>query len=64
FTRPIVDHVLRNYDAVLKVDGEIGDKKLYDPRSYLKAAEQAMSERVAQACSDLRSDGKSLFKQV
>jgi len=64
FTRPIVDHVMRNYDAVLKVDGEIGDKKLYDPRSYLKAAEQAMSERVGVACSDLRSKGQSLFGQI
>jgi len=61
FTRPIVDHVMRNYDAVLKVDGEIGDKKLYDPRSYLKAAEQSMSERVQVACADLRSEGRSLF---
>lgn len=61
FTRPIVDHVMRNYDSVLKVDGEIGDKKLYDPRSYLKAAEQSMSERVATACRDLLSDGKTLF---
>jgi fructose-bisphosphate aldolase class II len=63
FTRPIVDHVMKNYDGVLKIDGEIGDKKLYDPRSYLKAAEQAMSERVGRACSDLRSEGKTLFGQ-
>ncbi len=64
FTRPIVDHVMRNYDGVLKIDGEIGNKKLYDPRSYLKAAEQSMSERVAVACSDLRSQGQSLFGQI
>lgn len=64
FTRPIADHMFRNYDAVLKVDGEIGDKKLYDPRSYLKAAEQGMSERVAVACGDLLSTGKTLFGQV
>ncbi len=64
FTRPIVDHVMKGYDAVLKIDGEIGDKKLYDPRSYLKKAEQSMSERVSVACSDLLSEGKSLFGQI
>jgi len=64
FTRPIVDHMMTNYEAVLKVDGEIGNKKLYDPRSYLKKGEQAMSERVGKACSDLLSDGKSLHGQV
>jgi len=64
FTRPIVDHVMTNYDAVLKIDGEVGNKKLYDPRSYLKKAEQAMSERVCVACSDLRSEGNTLFGQI
>ncbi|MEJ2204534.1 MAG: class II fructose-bisphosphate aldolase [Gemmatimonadota bacterium] len=64
FTRPIVDHMMKGYDAVLKIDGEIGNKKLYDPRSYLKAAEQGMSERVVVACGDLLSEGKSLFGQV
>ena len=28
---------------MLKVDGEIGNKKVYDPRSYLKAAEKGMA---------------------
>ncbi len=64
FTRPIVDHVMKNYDAVLKIDGEIGNKKLYDPRTYLKKAEQSMAERTAVACSDLLSEGKTLFGQV
>lgn len=64
FTRPIVDHVMRNYDAVLKIDGEIGNKKLYDPRSYLKAAEQSMSERVSVACGDLLSEGRTLHAQI
>jgi fructose-bisphosphate aldolase class II len=61
FTRAVADHMLRNYDAVLKVDGEVGNKKKYDPRSYLKAAEEAMSVRVGEACDDLGSTGKSLF---
>jgi fructose-bisphosphate aldolase class II len=64
FTRPIVHHMMKGYDAVLKIDGEIGDKKLYDPRSYLKAAEQAMSERVCVACGDLLSEGKTLWGQI
>ena len=64
FTRPIVDHLMTNYDAVLKIDGEIGNKKLYDPRSYLKAAEQGMSDRVCVACHDLLSEGKTLFGQI
>jgi fructose-bisphosphate aldolase class II len=57
FTRPIVDHVFRNYDGVLKVDGEVGNKKTYDPRSWGKAAEASMAERVVRACEDLRSAG-------
>ncbi len=60
FTRPIADHMLHNYEGVLRVDGEMGDKKLYDPRSYLKKAEVSMKQRVLQACEDLRSLGKSI----
>jgi fructose-bisphosphate aldolase class II len=59
FTRPIVDHMFKNYDGVLKVDGEVGNKKAYDPRSYLKAAETGMAARVQQACEDLLSAGQS-----
>jgi fructose-bisphosphate aldolase class II len=59
FTRPIVGHMFTNYDGVLKVDGEVGNKKVYDPRSYLKKAEAGMTERVVQACEDLLSAGQS-----
>jgi fructose-bisphosphate aldolase class II len=45
---------------VLKIDGDVGNKKVYDPRSYLKQAEQSMAARVVQACEDLRSTGRSL----
>lgn len=62
FTRPIVDHMFRNYDGVLKVDAEVGSKKHYDPRSYLAAAEAGMAERVKQAASDLRSAGTTMFQ--
>jgi len=61
FTRPIADWMLKNYDGVLKVDGEVGNKKVYDPRTYLKAAEGGMAKRVSQACDDLKSTGKSLL---
>src|SRR6476469_4680866 len=46
FTRPVVAHMFNNYDGVLKIDGEVGNKKAYDPRSYLKAAEQGMAARI------------------
>ena len=62
FTRPIADHMLKNYDGVLKVDGEVGNKKVYDPRTYLAAAEKGMAERVKQAVKDLRGEGTTLFK--
>ncbi|MFH1277536.1 MAG: class II fructose-bisphosphate aldolase [Candidatus Eisenbacteria bacterium] len=60
FTRPIVDHVMKNYDGVLRIDGEVGDKKLYDPRGYLKKAEEGMAARVMRAVDDLRSSGTTL----
>lgn len=60
FTRPIADHMLKNYDGVLKVDGDVGNKKNYDPRGYLKLAEKAMAARIGQSCDDLLSSGKTL----
>jgi fructose-bisphosphate aldolase, class II len=57
FTRPIAGHMFTNYDGVLKVDGDVGNKKDYDPRSYGKAAEVGMAQRVAEACQDLMSAG-------
>jgi fructose-bisphosphate aldolase class II len=60
FTRPLAGHMFTNYDGVLKVDGEVGNKKAYDPRSYLKKAEASMSERVVEACNDLHSAGRSV----
>ncbi|QQR99483.1 MAG: class II fructose-bisphosphate aldolase [Austwickia sp.] len=57
FTRPIAEWMMRNFDGVLKIDGEVGNKKQYDPRAWGKSAEQGMTERVIQACNDLRSAG-------
>ena len=62
FTRPIADHMFKNYDGVLEVDGEVGRKKDYDPRTYLGLAEAAMAQRVKQAVTDLRGNGKTMFK--
>ena len=59
FSRPIAEHMFKNYDGVLKIDGEVGNKKVYDPRSYMKKAEQAMADRVQRACEDLRSAGRT-----
>jgi len=61
FTRPVATHVISNFEGVLKIDGEIGNKKHYDPRSYLKAGEKGMADRVAKACNDLLSSGKSIL---
>ena len=59
FTRPVAGHMFSKYDGVLKIDGEVGDKKAYDPRSYLKAAEAGMAARVVEACEHLLSAGQS-----
>jgi fructose-bisphosphate aldolase class II len=64
FTRPIVDHVMKNYDGILMIDGECGNKKAYDPRGYLKKGEAGMSARIARACDDLLSTGKTLFGKI
>ncbi len=62
YTRPIAGHMFANYDGVLKIDGEVGAKKLYDPRSYSKAAEKNMAARVVQGCEDLRSAGMTVSR--
>jgi fructose-bisphosphate aldolase, class II len=61
FTRAIADHCFRNYDGVLRVDGEVGNKKAYDPRSYLILAEKAMAARVVRAATELRSAGTTMM---
>jgi fructose-bisphosphate aldolase, class II len=62
YTRAVADHFFRNYDGVLKVDGEVGRKKAYDPRAYLGAAEGAMAARVEQAVAQLRGTGTTLAR--
>ncbi len=60
YTRPVAGWMLANYDGVLKIDGEVGNKKMYDPRAWGKAAEAGMSARVVEACENLRSAGHSI----
>jgi fructose-bisphosphate aldolase class II len=62
FTRPVADHMLKNYDGVLKIDGEVGNKKAYDPRAWGKLAEHGLAQRVVLACENLRSTGTTLAK--
>jgi fructose-bisphosphate aldolase class II len=62
FSRAIADHFFKNYDGILKVDGEVGNKKAYDPRSYLTLAETALAERVKQAVTELRAAGTTMMK--
>ena len=64
FTRPVAAHMCENIEGVLKIDGEIGNKKVYDPRSYLKKAEKSMAQRVGQACDDLLSVDKTIIRDV
>jgi len=64
YTRPVVDFFLKNYDQVLKIEGEVGSKKHYDPRTWSKLAEASMAERVKQAVSDLRATGTSLLNNA
>ncbi|HEY0186617.1 MAG TPA: class II fructose-bisphosphate aldolase [Cellulomonas sp.] len=60
FTRPVVAHMFSNYDGVLKVDGEVGNKKAYDPRVWGKAAEAGLAARLVEAATQLRSAGHKL----
>ena len=60
FTRPVVDHMLVNYEGELKVEGEVGNKKIYDPRGWLKKDKANMAAQVIQSCQDLNSAGKCL----
>jgi len=63
YTRPVVDFMLKNYDQVLKLDGEVGVKGKYDPRAWLKLAENGLKNRMIKACEDLKSVGTTIFKR-
>ncbi len=62
FSRPVVDHILSNYAGMLKIDGEVGNKKQYDPRAYNKKGETGMAERIQKAAEDLKSAGNSIYQ--
>jgi fructose-bisphosphate aldolase, class II len=60
FSRAVVDHMFKNYDGMLKIDGEVGNKKMYDPRAWLKLARAGMANRIVEACDALKSSGKTM----
>ncbi len=60
YSRAVIDHMMKNYDQVLKVENEVGSKKFYDPRAWMKKAEISMRDRVCQSIKDLKSEGKTL----
>ena len=60
FTRPVVDWMMTNYEGVLKIDGEVGNKKKYDPRAWGKEAEAGMAARVVEAAERLGSVGTKM----
>jgi fructose-bisphosphate aldolase class II len=62
FTRAIADHCFKNYDGVLRVDGDVGSKQAYDPRPYMARAEKAMAARVVRATTELRSAGTTMMQ--
>ena len=63
YSRGAADHFFKNYDQVMKLDGGVGNKKFYDPRSWMKKAQESMANRVARACVDLRSQNQTLFSK-
>jgi fructose-bisphosphate aldolase, class II len=60
YTRAVADHMFAHYNGVLKLDGAVGEKKLYDPRAWGRKAEAAMARRVVEACVQLGSVGRSI----
>ena len=62
YTRSLADHIFMHYDGVLRVDGDPGDKRAYDPRAWGAVSESAMAQRVAQACTELGCEGRSLVR--
>ena len=60
YTRGVAGHMLSNYDGVLRIDGEVGNKKTYDPRAWGKVAENSMAQRVIEATQQLGSAGKKI----
>ena len=61
FTRAVADHMFKNYDGVLKVDGEVGVKQAYLASTWLDRGREGMAQRVVQACRELKSAGKMIL---
>jgi len=61
YSRPVVDHIMKNYDQMLKIEGEVGNKSFYDPRAWMKKGENGMTDRISSAIKDLKAEGQSLL---
>lgn len=64
FSKPIFLHMSKNIEGMLRIDGEVGNKKVYDPRAYLKLGEEGICKRLQIAASDLLSEGKTLCGKI
>jgi fructose-bisphosphate aldolase, class II len=62
FTRAVAGHVFANYDGVLRIDGGVGRKGAYDPRSWGRKAEAALASRVAEAVHLFGSSSRSVLR--
>jgi fructose-bisphosphate aldolase class II len=62
FTRAVADHMFTNYDGVLRVDGEVGRKAAYDPRTWGRKAEAALATRIAEAAQLFGSASRSVLR--
>jgi fructose-bisphosphate aldolase, class II len=60
FTRAAAEHMIDHREGVVAAEPASGDKRAYDPRAWGAKAEMAMAERVAQACEQLGSAGRSI----
>lgn len=61
FTRSVIDYMLKNYDSILRVDGEVGVKRAYFAETWLKVGEEVMSSFVSDMCRKLGSAGNSVL---
>lgn len=60
YTRSVADAIFTGYEGILKIDGEVGNKKQYDPRAWGKRGEAGMASRIVAAAEQLGSAGHSV----
>ncbi len=60
FTRGVLDHMLKRYDAILRIDGDVGRKHDSFAETWLRRGMASMRARVVELCGQLGSAGRSL----